>query len=139
MQRFRGGFVFKAHRLCASLNSRLESNKEEEGPSGAGGSSKTRGGSAARCTPPRSREAPRQQTTLLRQQMTLLRQQMTLLRQQMTPLPRQQTCVGCSAGCQNTTWLRISGLGVRVEKLCSGLWGDNYFTKMCSGSEVGSH
>ena len=27
---FRGGLVFKAHRLCASLNSRLESNKEEE-------------------------------------------------------------------------------------------------------------
>ena len=30
MQRFRGGLVFKAHRLCASLNSRLASNKEEE-------------------------------------------------------------------------------------------------------------
>ena len=30
MQRFRGGLVFKAHRLCVSLNSRLESNKEEE-------------------------------------------------------------------------------------------------------------
>jgi len=30
VQRFRGGLVFKAHRLCASLNSRLESNKEEE-------------------------------------------------------------------------------------------------------------
>ena len=29
-QRFRGGLVFKAHRLCASLNSTLESNKEEE-------------------------------------------------------------------------------------------------------------
>ena len=29
MQRFRGGLVFKAHRLCVSLNSRLESNKEE--------------------------------------------------------------------------------------------------------------
>ena len=29
-QRFRGGLVFKAHRLCVSLNSRLESNKEEE-------------------------------------------------------------------------------------------------------------
>jgi len=27
---FRGGLVFKAHRLCVSLNSRLESNKEEE-------------------------------------------------------------------------------------------------------------
>jgi len=27
--RFRGGLAFKAHRLCASLNSRLESNKEE--------------------------------------------------------------------------------------------------------------
>jgi len=26
----RGGLVFKAHRLCVSLNSRLESNKEEE-------------------------------------------------------------------------------------------------------------
>jgi len=29
-QRFRGGLVFKAHRLCVSLNSRLESKKEEE-------------------------------------------------------------------------------------------------------------
>ena len=29
MQRFRGGLVFKAHRLCVSLNSRLECNKEE--------------------------------------------------------------------------------------------------------------
>jgi len=30
VQRFRGGLVFKAQRLCVSLNSRLESNKEEE-------------------------------------------------------------------------------------------------------------
>ena len=30
VQRFRRGLVFKAHRLCVSLNSRLESNKEEE-------------------------------------------------------------------------------------------------------------
>jgi len=30
VQQFRGGLVFKAHRLCVSLNSRLESNKEEE-------------------------------------------------------------------------------------------------------------
>ena len=30
VQRFRGGLAFKAHRLCVSLNSRLESNKEEE-------------------------------------------------------------------------------------------------------------
>ena len=30
MQRFRGGLVFKAHRLYVSLNSRLESNKEEK-------------------------------------------------------------------------------------------------------------
>ena len=30
VQRFRGGLVFKARRLCVSLNSRLESNKEEE-------------------------------------------------------------------------------------------------------------
>ena len=28
--RFRGGLVFKADRLCVSLNSRLESNKERE-------------------------------------------------------------------------------------------------------------
>jgi len=28
-QRFRGGLVFKAHTLCVSLNSRLESNREE--------------------------------------------------------------------------------------------------------------
>ena len=32
MKRFRGGLVFEAHRLCVSLNSRLESNKEEEDP-----------------------------------------------------------------------------------------------------------
>jgi len=31
VQRFRGGLVFKAHRPRVSLNSRLESNKEEEG------------------------------------------------------------------------------------------------------------
>jgi len=30
VQWFRGGLVFKVHRLCVSLNSRLESNKEEE-------------------------------------------------------------------------------------------------------------
>ena len=30
VQRFRGRLVFKAHRLCASLNSRLGSNTEEE-------------------------------------------------------------------------------------------------------------
>ena len=30
MQLFRGGLAFKAHRLGLSLNSRLESNKEEE-------------------------------------------------------------------------------------------------------------
>ena len=30
MKRFRGGLVFKAHKLCVSLNSRLESNKERE-------------------------------------------------------------------------------------------------------------
>jgi len=30
VKRFRGGLVFKAHRLCVSLNSRLESDKEEE-------------------------------------------------------------------------------------------------------------
>ena len=30
VQRFRGGLVFKAHRLCVSLNSRRVSNKEEE-------------------------------------------------------------------------------------------------------------
>ena len=30
VQSFRGGLVFKAHRRCVSLNSRLESNKEEE-------------------------------------------------------------------------------------------------------------
>ena len=31
MQRFRVGLVFKNHRLCASLNPRLVSYKEEEG------------------------------------------------------------------------------------------------------------
>ena len=30
VKRFRGGLVFKAHRLCVSLNSRLKSNKDEE-------------------------------------------------------------------------------------------------------------
>jgi len=30
VQRFRGGLVFKAHRLCVSLNSRLESDEEEK-------------------------------------------------------------------------------------------------------------
>ena len=30
VQRFRGGLVFKAHRLLYHLNSRLESNQEEE-------------------------------------------------------------------------------------------------------------
>ena len=30
MKRFRGGLAFKAHRLCVSLNSRLESNNEED-------------------------------------------------------------------------------------------------------------
>ena len=30
VQRFRGGLVCKAHRLCVSLNSRLESNTEEK-------------------------------------------------------------------------------------------------------------
>ena len=30
MQRFRSGLVFKAHRLCLSLNSRLESHKQEK-------------------------------------------------------------------------------------------------------------
>ena len=30
VKRFRDGLLFKAHSLCVSLNSRLESNKEEE-------------------------------------------------------------------------------------------------------------
>ena len=30
MQRFQGGLVLKTHRLCVSLNSRLDSNKAEE-------------------------------------------------------------------------------------------------------------
>ena len=30
MQLFRGGLLFKAQRLCVSLNSRLESNNEEK-------------------------------------------------------------------------------------------------------------
>jgi len=41
--RFRSGLVFKAHRLCVSLNSRLESNEEEEkGASIRGGASRCR-------------------------------------------------------------------------------------------------
>ena len=32
-----GGLVFKAHNLCVSLNSRLESNKEEERVQAANG------------------------------------------------------------------------------------------------------
>jgi len=31
VNRFREGLVLKAHRLCVPLNSRLDSNKEEEG------------------------------------------------------------------------------------------------------------
>ena len=31
VQRFRGGLVLQAHRLCVSLNSRLDNNNEEEG------------------------------------------------------------------------------------------------------------
>ena len=31
VQRFRGWLVFKAHRICVSLDSRRESNKEDEG------------------------------------------------------------------------------------------------------------
>jgi len=34
VKRFRGGIVLKAHRLFVSHNSRLESNKEEEGEEG---------------------------------------------------------------------------------------------------------
>ena len=34
MQWLRGELVFKAHRLCVSLNSRLESNKEDEEEAG---------------------------------------------------------------------------------------------------------
>ena len=30
VQWFRGGLIFEAHRLCVSLNPRIESNKEEE-------------------------------------------------------------------------------------------------------------
>jgi len=33
VQRFRDGLVIKAHRLCVSLDSRRESNEEEEGTS----------------------------------------------------------------------------------------------------------
>ena len=35
MKRFRGGLVFKAHRVCVSLNSRLGNHKEEEEGSNA--------------------------------------------------------------------------------------------------------
>ena len=31
VQRFQSGLVFKAHRLCVSLNAGLKSHKEEEG------------------------------------------------------------------------------------------------------------
>ena len=41
VQRFRGGLVFKAHRLCVSLNSRLKSNKEEAKVPGESGLSRT--------------------------------------------------------------------------------------------------
>ena len=47
MQRFRGGLVFEAHRLCVSLNSRLASNEEEEQEAGSYNSS--RGGSKSNC------------------------------------------------------------------------------------------
>ena len=46
MQRFRGGLVFKAHRLCVSLNSRLESNKEEEKGFHRGGATQEQRGPA---------------------------------------------------------------------------------------------
>jgi len=49
VQRFRGGLVFKAHRLCVSLNSRLESNKEE-GKQHLHGSG--RGSHRVECPPP---------------------------------------------------------------------------------------
>ena len=52
MQRFRGGLVFKAHRLCVSLNSRLESNKEEEEDVEDGGDQ----GRGSRGCPPGKRE-----------------------------------------------------------------------------------
>ena len=48
MQRLRGGLVFKAHRLCVSLNSRLESNKEEEEGMGCGRTTPL-GGVQGRC------------------------------------------------------------------------------------------
>ena len=39
VRRFRGGLLFKALKLCVSINTRLESNKEEkEGPKGRGNS-----------------------------------------------------------------------------------------------------
>ena len=47
---FRGGLVSKAHRLCVSLNSRLESNKEEE--EGFAGEARE-GGARRRRTEPR--------------------------------------------------------------------------------------
>ena len=37
MQWFQGGLVFEAHRLCVSLNSKLESNKEETRLKGGSG------------------------------------------------------------------------------------------------------
>ena len=39
MQRLRGGLVFKDHRPCVSLNSRLEGNKEEDLLDGVAGAS----------------------------------------------------------------------------------------------------
>ena len=41
VQLFRGGLVFKARRLWVSLNSRLESNKEEKREKAAPGSIRT--------------------------------------------------------------------------------------------------
>ena len=59
VKRFRGGLVFKAHILCPSLNSRLESNKEEEEESksdwGRGGPRRRCGG--RRCTS-RTKQSP---------------------------------------------------------------------------------
>ena len=46
--RFRGGLVFKAHRLCVSLNSRLESDTEEKRRWGADLDGNGRRGLAAR-------------------------------------------------------------------------------------------
>jgi len=56
VKRFRGGLVFKANRLCVSLNSRIESKKEGEGVSNPGWGGMAQG----RTSPPTQKDRARE-------------------------------------------------------------------------------